>query len=480
MAKNLKLTILISIVFQVNAAFAQKINVGPYIQRPNEKSHVIKWYTEEACPTILEYTSDNKNFYTYEINGLSLEHEIALYNLEPNTKYTYSIFTKKNNEYHVLENKAELDEFSFKYNDNDKLKVWVLGDPGVRGDPEMAGRIHRTQLKVKKEFFKYLEDNEIEKDLDFIIALGDNAYPRGTFTQYKEGFFDPYSEHLGSYTVFSAFGNHDGGIDKRGLGIKASARSYPEPHGVYYDIFSLPGNEAYYSFDRNNTHFIFLDSFDSLWEDFDGNNYEKVWTEKSSHENKMLKWLEADLKSNTQQWTVVSFHHPPFGQSEHPEEKKQDIWKAWTNAYITPLLHKYKVDIILMGHIHNYQRSYPISLKRNDIDRSRLKPQKHLKEEKKAFREKYIGILDDLDLPHYSAIPSSLKKDTYIKNNDPIYVIMGSSGAAFKELPDKKNRIFFMNKQKAGSAFLEITGSSLNFKFIGSDGDLIDKFTIED
>lgn len=481
MVKNLKLLILILIIFKGGYAFAQEIIIGPYLQKPSNDSLLVKWQTKTPSKTILEFTNDDENFYTFKNNELSSEHQIEIFKPKLGQSYKYSIFASEENELKILENQAGLEEFTFNLPEinNSFAQIWVLGDPGVRGDPKLGRKIHKSQLSVKKEFFEYLAEKEESQNLDFIIALGDNAYPRGTFTQYKDGFFDPYAEHLGSYPVYSVFGNHDGGIDKKGLGIKASARSYPEPHGIYYDLFSLPGKESYYSFDYKDTHFIFLDSFDSLWEDFNGNNLEQVWTSNSTEKNSMLEWLENDLKAQSQNWTVVSFHHPPFGQSEHPEEKQQDIWKAWTNAYIVPLLHQYDVDLILMGHIHNYQRSFPISIKRTHFDRSILKPNTRLKEEKKFFMEKFIKILDHLHLPHYSAIPSTREKENYTKSDDPIYVIMGSSGAAFKKLPKFDSPVFFRTKQEAGSTLLQITPSKLMFKFIDRTGDIVDSFNIQ-
>ena len=415
--QNILLAVSISIA--TNPAFANKITLGPYLQQSGKDSVIVKWQTKKLAPSILEYSKDGENFYTIKENILKKEHELLLTGLDADTKYSYSIFAlnkkkSKDGSYKILENRDDAEQFQFSSlkEKPEIVSVWVLGDPGVRGDRKLGRKIHKTQLKVRKEFFNYLHANRID-DFEFIIALGDNAYSHGTLREYKKGFFEPYSEILPSYSVYSAFGNHDGGIDKKHMTY--SARSYPSPRGVYYDLFSLPGNEVYYSFDRGEVHFVFLDSFDSLWENLQSNNFEKVWTDKSSAPNKMLDWLKQDLKQNKKTWTVVCFHHPPFGQTELIDEKTQDIWKAWTNAYIAPVLHESNVDLVLMGHIHNYQRSYPLRLERNDLDRSKLKAKSKIKKDKKHFVEKYIKLLDELKLPRYLPIASSTEKKSYTK-----------------------------------------------------------------
>lgn len=483
MVKNLKFIFALICFCALSAGAATKLDIGPFVQLPGKNSMTIKWNTDDFVSSIIEYTSDDINFYTIEEVFPKQEHLAFLTDLQADTKYTYSIFAREMNEegatnYRPLKNAANEDRFSFETEPvvDDQVLVWVLGDPGVRGDSSMSKNIHKSQLKVQRKFFKYLKKVSLTNNLDFMLTLGDNAYSFGTYEEYKKGFFEPYAKALAAYPVFSVFGNHDGGLDRETLNY--SARSYPGPEGTYYNLFSLPGEQAYYSFDRGDAHFVVLDSFDSLWEDFKGDNFEEVWTSDSKIQNKMLKWLEDDLKYNDQTWTIVAFHHPPFGQTEHDNEKKQDIWKAWTNAYITPILHEYNVDLVLMGHIHNYQRSYPLALVRKDLDRSKLLPKAKIKEEKKAFVEKYMAILDELKLPRYIPKATSYETVNYTKADDPIYVIMGSSGAAFRDLPDEKDPDFYTAMQEAGSALLNIKKDTLRFRFVGADSDVFDSFTI--
>lgn len=60
-------------------------------------------------------------------------------------------------------------------------------------------------------------------------------------------------------------------------------------------------------------------------------------------------WLEQVLRTNPQKWTFVMFHYPVFSASlRHEIGNLQKHWK--------PIFDKYKVDLVMQGHDHNYAR----------------------------------------------------------------------------------------------------------------------------
>lgn len=61
------------------------------------------------------------------------------------------------------------------------------------------------------------------------------------------------------------------------------------------------------------------------------------------------RWLEDLLKDNSNKWTIITFHHPIFSSIKRRDNKTlRNLWK--------PIFDKYKVDIVLQGHDHSYQR----------------------------------------------------------------------------------------------------------------------------
>lgn len=68
--------------------------------------------------------------------------------------------------------------------------------------------------------------------------------------------------------------------------------------------------------------------------------------------SRTYRFLAQDLASNTQPWTIVFVHRPPYSAAEHgPQGDVQAL---------TPLFDQYGVDIVFGGHDHGFQRSKPI------------------------------------------------------------------------------------------------------------------------
>lgn len=453
-----------------------KIERGPYLQKPSPDSMTIRWRTKKPSISLIEiYRNDSKGIVQDLVK--EKDHKITLSGLKPSTEYFYSILADKKDKRNVIENKSGESIFSFKTFPSDELSaatVLILGDPGIMSDDSIEKKFKKKQVKVIEGVEKFRKKNKL-CNFDFILTLGDNAYHNGKDKEFQKGFFEPYEGLLSQVPLLTCFGNHDSGLNRKHLSY--IARSYPSPRGVYYDIFSLPGKKAYYSFDFSNSHFIVLDSFDSIWEDLkeDYSNYEEIWDDESEVKNSMLEWLKNDLENNLKTWNIVVFHHPPF--TEESDYEKQDIWRAWVNSFIVPLIEEYKIDLVLSGHIHNYQRSFLVKSEKTKIEKEFTKV-KEVKESKKVFFDYYLEKKRNLVLNNYVPKLINKDKDQYKKGEGLIYTILGSSGAAFKELEDNALPIFATRLQKAGAVILNIDSDSLEYNFVGVDGKALDHFTI--
>ena len=65
-------------------------------------------------------------------------------------------------------------------------------------------------------------------------------------------------------------------------------------------------------------------------------------------------WVERDLASaKGATWRFVAFHHPGFTSArEHYEQQQM--------RHLAGVFEAGKADIVFSGHVHNYQRSYPL------------------------------------------------------------------------------------------------------------------------
>ena len=188
---------------------------------------------------------------------------------------------------------------------------------------------------------------------------------------------------------FTCIGNHD---------------TYADNAATYLDEFYLPSNnpqnsERYYSFSWGNAKFICLDS-------------NIPYTEGSNQYN----WLIDELKCNDKQWLFTFFHHPPWTNAWSPDynipflEYFRYKGNVDMRTSLVPLFEKYKVDFVLNGHSHCYQRGelngvkYVIS---GGAGASRLDKKRHSKSpniDTEIYKNQYVRFDVKGDTVIYKAI----------------------------------------------------------------------------
>ncbi len=105
---------------------------------------------------------------------------------------------------------------------------------------------------------------------------------------------------------------------------------------LYFQYFDLPENEQWYSINKNEIHFIILNSNANL-----------------NRSSEQYHWLENDLKNMKKdiKFTVVLMHHPLYTTGFHEADEKG------FRKSLEPLFSKYGVDLVFSGHNHSYERS---------------------------------------------------------------------------------------------------------------------------
>lgn len=197
---------------------------------------------------------------------------------------------------------------------------------------------------------------------DAVFIVGDLVYGRGRASEYRTHFFPVYNAEgvplMRSVPFLGVPGNHD--VPFKGLGDAAAYFAYwsmpldgpvlapgdpnaaPAVPGVHDAVVAAAGSAfprmASYSFDYGNVHWTVLDS-----------NVYADWTSPA-----LKAWLEADLRAaQGATWRIAALHHPLFQSSR---SHMDDQWMR----PISPLLEQYGVDLVLAGHVHNYQRTAPL------------------------------------------------------------------------------------------------------------------------
>ncbi|MBC7409158.1 MAG: metallophosphoesterase family protein [Arcicella sp.] len=424
-------------------SFSQKITRGPYLQISTPTSMMIRWRTDVAVASKINFGLSQSTLNSSKSeDSQKTEHIITIENLKPNTKYFYAVASENT----VLQ--AGSDNFFITnppVGKEQKVTIWALGDMGMGTE---------GQKRVYQQYLKYTEKTHT----DLWLLLGDNAYAQGMDWEFQQRFFEYYqNDRLMKQTVlFPSPGNHD---------YSPTANNYriEDPLIAYFNIFSVPtkaeaggipsGSKAYYSYDYANIHFISLDSYGR--EDMDKRLFSK--------DSEQMKWLEKDLKANKQKWTIAYWHHPPYTMGSHNSDTEDEL--RLLREGVVPILEKYKVDLVLNGHSHNYERSQLIK--------------GHYGLEA-TFNQKQHGL--STSTGRYNSSKDScpyIKDSKTLENDGIIYVVNGvGAGNSGSQKSYPHDAMVYSNNVNAGSLYLEVEGNRLDAKFITEDGSIKDQFTI--
>ncbi len=167
---------------------------------------------------------------------------------------------------------------------------------------------------------------EIENNPDFLVIAGD-VVDDGNDEEQWSSLINILNEKAKGIEYYFAVGNHDD----------------TELQTKYFDLSTRPhisGDNSFYSFDYENTHFTFMDS--NLM---------------GAAEQETIDWLENDLKNSEKKYKIAVFHHPPYVAIDN----FKDVMRAETilREYI-PIMEKYGIDLVLTAHQHVYMRTLPI------------------------------------------------------------------------------------------------------------------------
>jgi predicted MPP superfamily phosphohydrolase len=442
----------------------------PYIQPGNaptllHEEKVIIWQTDSLPGSFsVEYVRDKRYSQSAMVLSTPLDlqnaHPVIYRAVLPNLQFNKQYY------YRVRMNDSIVAAASFstrptKYSS----RFVVFGDCGI-GTAAQAGVAFQTYLQKP----------------EFVLITGDNVYQRGRASEYIKNYF-PYfiateaspakgAPLMSSVPFYVVVGNHDVGA--------ADLNTYPDGLSYFY-YYDLPRNApafkqtvtakgkperiaefkkatetrypnmANYSFDHGNVHIVCVDA----------NIYMKPF------EQDFLNWLEADLKSSKAKWKIVNYHQPGFNSSNSHYSQQ------WMRA-VSPLFERSGVDLVLSGHVHNYQRSHPLKFAPNLS--SAGKP-----------------VIDST-----GKVDGTFTLDTTFdgkKNTTPkgiLYIVTGAAGAglydtAFSNQPGKwvhapqANWVPFTARLIShihSFSLVETAGSKLTFKQLDVEGKLIDEITI--
>ena len=283
-------------------AFALALSRGPYLGRPSDSSVAVIWNTDTAADSRVDYAAPDGVWHTATSPDVGTRHVVAIAGLPSGAEINYRVFSAG----------AQLaPESSFRAprdGTETRFRFAVIGDTAEGGSAltAIAGRL-------------------VESGADFAVHTGDVVYPSGAQQNYDKTFFLPLARWLLRGPVLPALGNHDV-MTSRGAAYLTNF--IVPPNGV-------TRNSRFYAIRQANALFVCLD------------------VESSSYgaDSPQYDWLVRTLAASTATWKFVYFHEPPYS-SGHPNHLVRLI--------LCPLFEHFGVDIVFSGHVHLYERTWPI------------------------------------------------------------------------------------------------------------------------
>jgi len=324
----------------------------------NSNRMSISWQTTTQTKTSTVKYGENSGQYTFSSVGFSstyyetFDNHVKTNILKPNTKYYYIVGD---------EDGGYSTEFSFVSAPTADLRsnfsFSVFADMGV------------VNGKWSNDYLTQIKDS-----INFVWHGGDVGYADDSFLHFDcylkfcyEKTFNEYMSNIETWAsqlpYMVAVGNHEADCHDPNCMAHKERKEKLSNFTAFNSRFQMPSEESqgvmnmHYSFNYGNIHMITIDSetgYPGAAEEtkyvypcggFGGGKYKD-----------QLEWLEADLiKANSER----SIRPWIFAQGHHPLYQGASINKEY-QAAVEDLFYKYGVDIYFSGHVHSYERDWPV------------------------------------------------------------------------------------------------------------------------
>jgi hypothetical protein len=291
------------------ADYAVGFRVTPYLQYPTRTSVTVMCETVEPTTCVVTYGPVAPGTSVAEVTTPATVHEIKIDKLIPKSRYLYRVTcTTADGRAFVS---PDLSFFTAPDSD-DAWSFTAFGD--TQKNPKMTGQIAGLMWKRRP---------------NFVLHCGDVVNTGPDPKEWTDELFAPCRDLFGRVAVVPCIGNHE------------------KNHASYYKYFSLPKPEYFYSFTYGNAEFFSLDT-----------------NKKVGPGTEQYQWLDRALGASTAKWKVCFHHHPPYSSDNNDYGdtfKTSFTGEGDANARgLVALYEKHKVDIVFTGHVHVYERSWPI------------------------------------------------------------------------------------------------------------------------
>lgn len=283
---------------------------GPILQYTTKDAVTILWETDDPCTATLRYGTESPGSKVIKVPKASEVHEVRLTDLKADTPYFYDVVVK------FADGKIlESGELSFQtaVRDDQPFSFVAIADTEAR--PHVNDLICKAVWGERPHF---------------VLNLGDLTDGGQTQNRYEwtHEYFPGMGQLASRVPIFPVVGNGESDL-----------KWYKRYH-------ALPTPENFYTFTYGNAQFFMLDS-----------------NLKLGPKSEQYVWLEKQLTHCDAKWKVAGYHHNPYTSDHNHKYGNANARR------LVPLFEKYGVDIVFYGHIHGYERTWPLRQGKADPDK---------------------------------------------------------------------------------------------------------------
>lgn len=286
--------------------------VKPYLQAATADSITVMAETTGAASLTVQYGPTQPLTFSATAENPQALQTVTLSGLKTYARYFYRV-TARDAAGNLA--RSEVATFQTLPGPTDAWAFGILGD--TQRNPEVTRRCAEGIFALRP---------------NFMLHCGDVVDDGHAKSQWVFDLFEPCAKLFAHVPSFPVIGNHE------------------ENSHWYYDYFHLPDPEYFYTFRCGNAEFFMVDSNKPC-----GPNSEQYSR------------LEKALAASTATWKFAAHHHPCFSADENDYgdalKGKEDLdFRAGDDnaRQLIPLYEKHGVDIVFAGHIHSYERTWPI------------------------------------------------------------------------------------------------------------------------
>ena len=274
-----------------------RIAVGPYLQMPARDVLAVCWGADRPAPGEVRLKRVGlvmlrQQFITSKALGRDALQKVKLSTLAPGVAYDYV----------VAAGDSVGPRYRFRVPDPDAESTRFAVYGSSHSDPQGHQDLARSVARLGP---------------DFVVHTGGLAHGADAEDAYAQQFFGPARGLVAGRPVFVAPAASDAGAN------------------AFFRLFSLPGNERWYSFEIGPVHGTVLDAASDL-----------------GPESEQVQWLADDLAKASKPWKLVFVHAAPF-----PAGAQRG---SGPMRRLAPLLEQMGVHLVFSGDGGYYLRSRPL------------------------------------------------------------------------------------------------------------------------